>query len=395
MEKQTNADVIVIGCGLSGAVYAHHAALLGRKVLILEKNEDVGGCICSVNYDDGFFTELGAHTIYASYQVTIDMIKSLGLEKNIIPQTSAGYKMLVDGKVVSIFSQLGFFKAFTGALKMISTPKDGQTVREYYTKLFGEANFNKVIHPVTSAVICQDSANVSADLLLKSRKKDKSVPKSFSLKGGLSSLIKSVDKIGDVTVYTKAEVLSVEKNDDVYTVNTNNGSYRAKHVAFAAEPHATAKLIAPISENIGRLLEKLPVHESTAYSVASGIENVGIKPFGYIIGTDEFARSIVSKDTLPHEKYRGFTIHFKMKNFEHKLDGYYQLLQIKDMKDVKTASQTFTLPELRVGHHEWCSELLGEAEKFQNIDILGNYFAGLSMEDCAIRAKECAQRAFA
>lgn len=395
MAQELNADVLIIGCGLSGAVYAHHAASLGKKVIILEKEEELGGCIRSVNYDDGFFTELGAHTIYASYKTIIDMIKAQGQEGDIIPQVSAGYKMLVDGKIVSIFSQLELFKCLIGAIKMMSTPKDGKTVQEYYSKLFGEKNFYKAILPITSAVICQDSSNVSADLLLKSREKDKSVPRSFSLKGGLSSLIKNVDRMGNIQIFKGKAANSVKKINDGFTVNAGGKEISANRLVFAAQPHASADLIEPLAPHVSALLRQLPVHESNAFSIASPVNNTGVKRFGYIISTDKYARSIVSKDTLPHDKYRGFTIHFKEKPADSVLEQYYNLLQIDDAAKIKTASCSFTLPELKLGHHKWRDELIEAEKSLDNIDILGNFFDGLSLEDCAIRAKESAQRAFA
>ncbi len=54
-------DLIVIGSGSGGAATAAVAAHEGLKVLLLEKNERIGGA-CSFYYKDGFQVDIGTHT---------------------------------------------------------------------------------------------------------------------------------------------------------------------------------------------------------------------------------------------------------------------------------------------------------------------------------------------
>ncbi len=54
-------DLIVIGSGSGGAAAAAVAAHRGLKILLLEKNERIGGS-CSYYYKDGFQVDVGTHT---------------------------------------------------------------------------------------------------------------------------------------------------------------------------------------------------------------------------------------------------------------------------------------------------------------------------------------------
>ncbi len=53
-----------------------------------------------------------------------------------------------------------------------------------------------------------------------------------------------------------------------------------------------------------------------------------------------------------------------------------------------TEQYLFTLPKLKVGHQEWLERLLTVSDSIGKFHLLGNFFGGLSMEDCALRAKD-------
>ena len=63
-------DVVVIGAGLGGLSSGALLAKQGRKVLILEQSERVGGC-CSTFEKDGFHFDLGASLIEAADQIDL------------------------------------------------------------------------------------------------------------------------------------------------------------------------------------------------------------------------------------------------------------------------------------------------------------------------------------
>jgi phytoene dehydrogenase-like protein len=58
--KKDEYDCIIIGAGIGGLVCGCYLAKAGMKVLIVEKNEKVGG-YCQSFVKDGFWFDTGAH----------------------------------------------------------------------------------------------------------------------------------------------------------------------------------------------------------------------------------------------------------------------------------------------------------------------------------------------
>ncbi|MDR0454674.1 MAG: FAD-dependent oxidoreductase [Deferribacteraceae bacterium] len=396
-----HTNIAVIGGGLSGITFAHFAAKSGKSVIILEKQPFPGGAIhTSAPYSGSdFFVELGAHTIYSSYGTLLEMIEDTGIKGNIIPHLKPGYLMYEKGGIVSLFSCVSFAGLAATLFRFPFYKKTGLTVKDYYTKVFGVKNYENLIHPMTSAVICQDSANVAADLLLKSRKKDKSYPRAFSLSGGLQPFLEKVASGNGISLHTSVSVSSIEQNDGKYIIRTGGGEYLSDSIALAADAFASAGLIdcwrdAPDRiKKLAERLKELPVKKSVAFGLSAPADSFKIQPFGYIIAKDSPFRAVVSRDVIKDELYRGATFHFKPESDPSVYSGtVHDILKINREQPINTETIEFTLPELRVTHAEWRREVESLSD-VKNFYLLGNFFGGLSLEDCAIRAKHEAKRA--
>ena len=77
-------DAIVIGGGIGGLAFSAVAgAVLGKKILIIEKNDSVGGRLYSF-HKDGFTLDIGAHVISQSEKGPLgDVLKAVGKEGEI------------------------------------------------------------------------------------------------------------------------------------------------------------------------------------------------------------------------------------------------------------------------------------------------------------------------
>lgn len=394
----THTDIIVVGGGLCGVTFSHFAAREGKKIALLERRDTLGGCIHTVfpnGEESDFFVESGAHTIYNSYGTIIEMIKNMHIRHNIIPQTKNGYLMWDGEKLNSVFSHISWPGFIAGAFKMLFNKQHGHTVEEYFTKVLGRKNFEKLIRPSFSAIICQDASQVAADLVLKSRKKDKSYPRSFSMLGGLHTLLRSASSVDGITVHTGTAAVSVKYENGMYTVETDNaGTFTAKQLVMAATAHESADLIENIYPDISAMLKELPLKESRAVSFCVQKENAAVRPFNYIIARDVNFTAAVSRDAVPCRKYRGATFHFKpgtdSANDEAEIKKVYTLAKDEKLNPVKSV---FKLPQLGTFHYEWRKKLEGQLDKIDNFYLLGNFFDGMSLEDCAIRGKKEAIRA--
>jgi len=72
---QNQYDYIIIGAGHNGLVAAAYLAKQGKKVLILERRDIVGGQVVTESFDDGFTVD----SLHAGGTLRPDIIKDLGL----------------------------------------------------------------------------------------------------------------------------------------------------------------------------------------------------------------------------------------------------------------------------------------------------------------------------
>lgn len=382
-------DVIVVGGGLSGLTYAHFAAKKGKQVLVLEGDEAPGGCIRTVYPYPGYYMEIGGHTIYNSYATIIEMMADLGLQDDIVQQKKCGYLMHTDSGIRSFFSVMDIAGCFLALLKFPFYKKKGKSVKEYYGGLFGAKNFNNMIRPMTSAVICQDSSDFSAELLLKSRPKNTKLPRSFNMKKGLRSVFEAAaSQKGVKTVYS-AKVTRIDKEKDGWKVYAGDNVYSADELAMAVPAPVAAELSAQWAPALSSVLKELPTVRSNAYGFALKKDDYLFREFSYIISNAGKFRGLVSMDTIPNDVYRSATFHFDTSvDAGAEFNKMKPVLQINQQADVYTASHVFTLPKLLPSHPEWLARLTAASDDVGRFHLLGNFFGGMSMEDCAVRAKE-------
>ena len=75
--ERIHADVVVVGCGLSGAVLAERfASVLGRRVLIVEKRDHVAGNCYDYREDGILMNKYGAHLFHTNDQGVWDYIQA-------------------------------------------------------------------------------------------------------------------------------------------------------------------------------------------------------------------------------------------------------------------------------------------------------------------------------
>jgi len=72
---QNNYDTIIIGAGHNGLVAAAYLAKQGKKVLVLERRDIVGGQVVTETFGDGFTVD----SLHAGGTLRPDIIKDLGL----------------------------------------------------------------------------------------------------------------------------------------------------------------------------------------------------------------------------------------------------------------------------------------------------------------------------
>jgi protoporphyrinogen/coproporphyrinogen III oxidase len=385
-------DVVVVGGGISGLSLAFYCVQAGMKTTLLEKNDTIGGSFASPEYRANgkkFWMELGAHTCYSSYQNLLDIVEECGLKDWIIPRAKVPFTLLVDGKIKSVVSQLNILELLVSVPNLFKLKKTGLSVSSYYSKIVGERNYRDVISHFFNAVPSQITDDFPADMMFKSREKRKDVLKNYTFKHGLQSVARAISAKSGLNVFTSQDVNSVQYKDGLYVIRSlGGGEYSAKTLVLATPSSVASRLLKEINPDLSNHLGQLKAAEVDSVGVIVRKDNVKLKEVAAIISPDDVFFSVVSRDTVPDDNYRGFVFHFKPGLDEKtKKSRITEVLGIGFSKIEHTEAKKNIVPSLRLGHHEWLEKNDALLKGKKNLLLTGNYFGGMAIEDCVSRSK--------
>lgn len=387
-------DVIVIGAGVSGLAFAAHAARAGQNVLILDERAQAGGCLATREGPGGFWIELGAHTCYNSYGAFLEVLELAGLMGELQPRGKPVLRFL-DGDVVVPGKNLGALlarmslwdlaRALPGA---VGASPAGRSVREHYSRLVGGVNYERALAPMLTAVPSQPADDLPADMLFKKRARRKDVMRSFTLRGGLGALAPAVARLPGITLATGRRAVRVTPTGTTYHVDTADGRREhARVVALAAPPAATAALLADAAPEVALLTRRIgqATVDSTGVVVRADRSPLPYATF-YIPIADSFY-SVVTRDVVPDPTWRGFVFHFKPgAPLEERLARITRVLGVGRGDLELVAEQRHVVPSPVVGHAATIATI-DIALAGRRLAVTGNWFGGLAIEDCALRAR--------
>lgn len=390
-------DIIIIGAGISGLSLAHYCVGEGFKPLVLEKDKRAGGTFHTHRFDgeaSDFWIELGAHTCYNSYRNLIGILEDRRMLDRLRRREKVPFKMLINNQIKSIPSQINFLELLFSAPRIFSLKKRGQSIESYYSKIVGKRNFRTVFEPFFNAVPSQKANDFPAEILFKKRPRRKDIMKSFTFDGGIQSVADSIVSEQGVEILAGKEVDAVEPGKDGFSVKTTDGAvYESAFLASAIPPTAAAQLLRKAFPDISGLLSEIQVAAIESVGVAVKKDAVSLEPVAGIIPANNSFYSVVSRDTVRHDRFRGFTFHFKPGI----MDGEAKLKRIGDLLGVHRDQLNFTvgkdnlLPSIKVGHHRLVNKIDGLLGGGRLL-LTGNYFGGIAIEDCVSRSLDEYQR---
>lgn len=383
-------DCIIIGGGISGVSFASYASKKYNNILLFEKNEKLGGVIDSFYFGDDFWIEMGAHTCYNSYTTLLSSVSDNSFTNKILSRHKKKYKFLKNNRLQRITKQVKWRELIFSLPKMRKLSKKGLDVETYYSKILGKKNYHNFAKKFFAAVICQKADRYPAELFLKRRNtRNKEFPKSFSFKNGMQNMINELSKNFEIICNSEVNIITSQEN--LFFVSTkDNKNYKSKNIVLATHPIVASILTNSISKPISEILNKIKMTKVFSICVIINKKDLELFEFAGIIPNDESFLSVVSRDILPHPTLRGFCFHFDT-NKTDKKDGIeiiQKVLKVDKSKFLTINSKTIILPKLTIEHSEIFNQLNVELSKTKHLYLTGNYFGGLSIEDCFIRSKE-------
>lgn len=393
MEKY---DVIIVGGGISGMSFAHYASKAGLNCLIVEKESRVGGSFHSAalkEKTDDFWIELGAHTCYNSYGNLIEIMEDCGIINEISPRAKVSFRLLKEGQVKSFPSQINFLELLVSVPKLFTKKKDGETVESYYGSIVGKKNFRKVFSALFSAVPSQNADEFPANALFKKRERRKDIIKHYTMKNGLGSITDAIAQFNQLEVKYGIDIQKIDNTNEGFTLKTSDGVFMGKNLSICTSITSVPDLIAGIDQGLAGKVSSIKYQKIESFGVVVSKEASNLKPFAGLVPTNDDFFSAVSRDTVPNEKYRGFTFHFKpnLMDSEQKLKKACEVIGVSAEQVIETFEKLNIVPSLRLGHYALIDEI-DVLLKDSSLYLSGNFFAGLSIEDCVSRSKTEVER---
>jgi oxygen-dependent protoporphyrinogen oxidase len=392
-------DNLIIGGGISGLGLVHLCRRQGLKTLLLERDDSFGGCIHSEVFEgtEGFWAEMGSHTCYNSYGNLLSILDDLGMGPALKLKRKVSFKVLEQNRLVSVFSRLNLAEAAVSLPRLFFTNKDGKSVQQFYSRVLGTRNYRQLFGPAFNAVICQPAGDFPADMLFRKKPRRKDMPRSFTLDGGLSAITTAIAGQSGIECLTGAEVAHVRRCDEGFEVGTvDERQFRARRLSLAVPPDAAAALLADLAPEVSRHLAEIEMSAIESVSVAVLQLALDLDPLAGIIAPDAPFYAAVSRDYLDDGLFRGFTFHFQPDQLsdEEKMQRICQVLRLAPEDIQSSRSRLNRLPALRVGHRDRVAAI-DRALADTGIALTGNYFIGVSIEDCLTRSAAEFARLFA
>jgi protoporphyrinogen oxidase len=381
-------DCIVVGAGTSGLVAASRLARAGKKVLVLEGNARLGGCIHSWRPEGDFWLELGAHTAYNSYGPLLEALDERGRLGELLQREKLGYLFcLPDNRLQSPLRRLNFFEAAISLPFGLTRPKAGRTVAEWFSRLLGKRNYRRLLAPAFAAVLSQPADSFPAEWLFRRKPRMQAAPRKFTFPGGLQGLIEALAQDAPFQVKTGTPVRSIKRTEQGFSVAWDDEEMTCRQLVLATPVDAAAVLLAEAYPEVARDLQSFPMSSSEAMGVVLPKVETRMQRVAGLIGADDDFWSVVTRDPVPHAAYRGFTFHFRPGRLSRheKLERIATVLGVPMNGFLHVAEMINRLPAPGVEHphrvEEVDAQLVGEP-----LALVGNYLNGLSIGDCAERA---------
>lgn len=231
MTKLNEYDIIIIGAGAAGLSAAMELTKAGRKVLVLEARNRIGGRIYTIE-DDQFTQpiEAGAEFIHGQLPLTTSFLKKAAIKYNTI-----GSKIwnVTNGKVEE---EQQFIKDWDVLMKALHELKQDQTISDFLQTHFSDDKYRELRETTLQYVQGYNAAHPekASAMALKEEWEAEDEENQFRVQGGYQQLIdyfyNEVTRTGG-DILLSSPVTNIKwKKHEVEVITTAHKSYYSRQV---------------------------------------------------------------------------------------------------------------------------------------------------------------------
>ena len=439
-----NYDVAIIGAGISGLTVAHDLAGQGLHVVVLERQQQVGGNAVSEQFN-GFLMEHGPTTLNATVPQALALSTELGLDslKQDLGEGVRKRYLLDQGKLHGIpvhpsgfllspyLSVRGRISMMAEILRPVKTDDEDETVHDFAVRRFGLEFAERIMDPLVAGMFGGEAHTTSlqgvfSKLRLMEKKHGsliratiraaaKSEPgqRLFSFRDGVASLPKAIAANLKDQIKTGVVVSKITKQPSGFRIETANaGALNARAIVLATQPHVSAQLLEDIDsdaavaasqvdappmavvyfgwrkEQVGHRLDSLGVLATKSHDgLITGMqfpstmfENRAPEGMVSISAYVGGTRNRAAAQIKPDELIKQVRLELS------------RLLDISGRPVVSRIRQwPRSLPQYELGHIDRIKPLVRLGERCEGAFVVGNYIGGVSMANCIATSHSCAR----
>ncbi len=403
--------IAIIGGGISGLAVLHYlkASCPEHAITLYEANSKVGGLINTWD-DQGFFFETGPNAFLTNQPNTLDFIRDVGFDDQIIEANTASQRRYVqiDGKLQQFPMNFGAFiqtpllstkekfRLLQGLFQK-NISKD-QSIYDYMSKRFGTAVAERFIDPFLSGVSAGDIKRLHMQWAFpKLGSKKGGQAKLCSFKRGMGSLIQHLFKKYEANIKLGMVVNDLQQIDSDIRILCTPAYVSSKLLNLEVLNQIPYSPIAVIG-----LLFKKNSFKNQPNGFGYLIPSTQKKEIlGVLLETNVFNRSSSPDETVIRVMVGGAHNPQITANSDgtlvekaiQELDLTYGLKERP--KGISFKIWPKAIPQYELTYPYIRKTIQDFLEHHPNIHLCANYLDGISFNDCIFNAKAVAARALA
>lgn len=288
MNNDVDADVIVLGAGISGLASAWEIQQQGARVLVLEARAQAGGCIAS-HRDQGCLLESGPNSALETNPLIAPLLESLGIghERVLASPRSINRYIVRHGRLhalplspfaflsSSLFSTRAKLRLLREPFVSRANPDTDESVAAFVRRRLGDEFLDYAINPFVGGVYAGDPQSLSVGAafprlheleqrygslirgqlrgaMARRRNPEKSRQSApmFAFREGMQTLTDAIaQRLASIELGTRVTNITVGREG--YTVEATRADghrvYRARAVVVAVPAWAAATLVASMA----------------------------------------------------------------------------------------------------------------------------------------------------
>lgn len=164
-------DYLVVGSGLFGSVFAHEVTKSGKKCLVIEKRDHIGGNIYTQNIRDINVHEYGPHIFHTSNKEIWDYINQFATFNNFVNRPKVKYKDKIYSFPINLFTLYQVFNVTAPGEAILALQRNKKSIdnpsnlEEWCLSEIGETLYEIFIKGYTSKQWMRDPKDLPASII--------------------------------------------------------------------------------------------------------------------------------------------------------------------------------------------------------------------------------------